>query len=100
MFDDYGCIVCAATTEYQSNGMCRNCAVKITKRIKRSLRRRSKMAKTHWSLPEFRRRKLAKRLLANFVPEKQSSQIPPSLDVDRPYNPIYAALAVSQAPRT
>lgn|SRR5690348_8757684 len=94
-FDDYGCLICESRTNYHSNGLCKRCRNKIQTRLKFSIKRRSKSMKGASKIRQFQQEKIAKQLLAEFVPpRKQLPLVPPSVDPNRLYNPVYAALSL------
>jgi hypothetical protein len=92
-FDDYGCLVCESRNGYHSNGLCCKCHNRLRIRLTISIKRRSKNVKRSSELKQFRQANIAKQLLAKFVGPKRRSRLPKSVDPNRPYNPVYAALA-------
>ena len=92
-FDDYGCLICESRTHYHSNGLCKRCRNKIQTRLTFSIKRRAKGMKKASGIRQFRQAKIAKQLLAPFVPPKRVSPLRKSVDPNRLHNPVYAALA-------
>jgi hypothetical protein len=92
-FDDYGCMICRAESDYHSNGMCRRCYVKTRMKLIQSVKRRSKSEPNRpFALALFRQEKLAKKLLGPYVRRSRTSSKGVYIDVPGRNNPVYEAL--------
>lgn len=92
-FEDHGCMICRNETNYRSNGMCHSCFRKIQQKILASVRRHVAAKKgRRLDLQLFNQEKLAKKLLARYVPARP--EVPRGLNVRMPgrSNPVYEAL--------
>jgi|HubBroStandDraft_5_1064220.scaffolds.fasta_scaffold163847_2 hypothetical protein len=93
VFDDYGCLLCGAETEYHSNGMCQPCYTRTNNKILRSLRRRGRQGgHPRLDLELFRQEKIAKKLLSRFVGASQKLRKRPHHGIKQ-NNPVYEAFA-------
>jgi hypothetical protein len=93
VFDDYGCLLCGAESQYHSNGMCSPCYSTTLHEVLLSARRHaSPISKTRLDLELFRQEKLAKKLLSRFAPQKATSPDQRRIRVV-PCNPVHEALA-------
>lgn len=92
-FDDYGCMICEAESDYHSNGMCKSCYDKTRKKLVRSVKRRiGPERRRRLDRELFRQEKLAKKLLGRFSPSRrQASRKHPSELAIR-HNPVYEVL--------
>jgi len=92
-FDDYGCMICGAESEYHSNGMCRRCYTKVRMKLIRSVKRRLKSEPNRsFALALFRQEKLAKKLLEPYVLRSRASSKGRHIDIPGRNNPVYEAL--------
>ena len=92
-FDDYGCMICGAESEYHSNGMCLRCYAKIRKKLMQSVKRRlNSEPKRPLALVLFRQQKLAKKLLGPYARRSRASSLGRYLDIPGRNNPVYEAL--------
>ena len=93
-FDDYGCMVCGGMDlVYDSNGMCIRCYKTVTRRLRRSVRRRmTGKPDDRADLFMQRRAKLAKKLLGRFSPNWRARSFRHPLDKMLSNNPIDEAL--------
>ena len=92
VFDDYGCLICGAGSNYHSNGMCRSCNTRTREKVLSSaLRHAGRGRKLRLDLELFRQ-DAAKKLLGRFAPDgatfAKNRRIGIVLN-----NPVYEALA-------
>jgi hypothetical protein len=93
VFDDYGCLICGAETNYHSNGMCRSCYTRTREKVLSSARRHAgRGRKLRLDLELFRQEKLARKLLAHFAVKSAGSRKTRRIEII-PNNPVYEALA-------
>ena len=93
VFDDYGCLICDAQSNYHSNGMCRSCYTRTREKVLSSARRHAgRGRKLRLDLELFRQEQLAKKLLGRFAADgatlAKNRRIGIVLN-----NPVYEALA-------
>lgn len=93
VFDDYGCLICGAQSNYHSNGMCRSCCTRTREKVLSSARRHAgRKQKLRLDLKLFRQEQLAKKLLSRFAADgailAKNRRIGTVLS-----NPVYEALA-------
>ncbi len=92
-FDDYGCMICGRDFEYHSNGMCRSCCQKISKKLAQSVKRHSKARLSpRVDIVLIRQESLAKRLLRRFTPAPRPTLQRQTINLNRRCNPVYELL--------
>lgn len=95
-FDDYGCLRCRRRkVPYQSNGMCRRCAIGVFHRMYASANRRLKERLPRRYGREFVEKEYsAHKLLRGLVARARKARKPPSAKLVHLGNPIAAAFEV------
>lgn len=93
VFDDYGCLICGAGSNYHSNGMCRSCNTRTREKVLSSaLRHAGRGRKLRLDLELFRQEQLAKKLLGRFAPDSATFAKNRRIGIVL-NNPVYEALA-------